>query len=661
MLFYLLKFSSCLLILLTVYKLFLEKESIHTFKRFYLLSALVAALAIPLITFNTYVEPVPVSQEVVLYPAATPVAIQKTDNGFNIAYITILLWGLYMAGMVVLSVRFLFNLGSLTKTVLKNEKVKSGKITLVLLLKHITPHTFLSYIFLDKQLFDAHQISEEVLLHEETHARQKHSLDILAIELLQIVFWFNPLIYLLKKEIKLNHEYLADREVINKGVDPKKYFEILINHSSLQQSNQLTNAINYSSIKKRISVMKTNTSRRAAWLKTVALVPLVCLLVYGFSEKKEVLTESTNATPQNVVKTDTGKTQQTITKEAYYKNARFVFEDGNGNTFTKTWSELTTEEKAALSGPRPLPTKNPPSQIQLSEWQDADKYRVYINGALVSNKELANYQPADLGFYLSSEPDRKIEYDGKDYFTIKISTLAYYEKLIKEGVQPLPEGVFVKINPANHETLFEKYKSEGVTSVQDLIKLFKKKYEKYEALRNQNPHYIKRSIKEQNKLEDMFAELHKIYGDLSPEDRTKVPFPQIPSYPYFKIVNKDGSVDYKLQSELTAEDYKVIPPPPPATPKAPPVPAEPQGSATPLQEVKIVKLSATGNASVNSNYQVKIVGQGKVTQNVQATTDAYTITNVQLKPEVNNVTISGDQIIIIDEVPAKKKSDDNHN
>ena len=99
------------------------------------------------------------------------------------------------------------------------------------------------------------------MLHEQAHASQKHTADILFIEVLKVVFWFNPLFYLYKKEIKLNHEFLADRAVLKKGLDASVYKELLLSFSSNQNNLSLVNAINYSSIKKRFTVMKKQTSK----------------------------------------------------------------------------------------------------------------------------------------------------------------------------------------------------------------------------------------------------------------------------------------------------------------------------------------------------------------------------------------------------------------
>jgi hypothetical protein len=152
----------------------------------------------------------------------------------------------------------------------------------------VPPHTFLNYIFFNKEKYEAHEIPKEVFLHEETHAKEKHALDILFVEVLQILFWFNPLLYFVKKDIKLNHEFLADKAVLKNGVALENYQNTLLAFSSHASEPQLANAINYSSIKKRFTVMKTHTSKHAIWLRSLILLPLLAILIYSFSSTKLV-------------------------------------------------------------------------------------------------------------------------------------------------------------------------------------------------------------------------------------------------------------------------------------------------------------------------------------------------------------------------------------
>jgi hypothetical protein len=194
-------------------------------------------------------------------------------------------------GVLLFGVKFILNLSQIVIKIKRNSNHKSQHFTHVLLKDLVVPHTFFSYIFLNKQKFETQQIPQEVFIHEEAHAKQKHSIDVLLIELLQIAFWFNPLIYLTKQSIKMNHEFLADQAVLKSGIQPSAYQKLLLAFSSDAQHVELANAINYSSIKKRFTVMKTHTSKRKIWLRSLLLLPLIGAALYGFSQKKEVVKE----------------------------------------------------------------------------------------------------------------------------------------------------------------------------------------------------------------------------------------------------------------------------------------------------------------------------------------------------------------------------------
>ena len=286
------KSSVCLLGFLVFYKLLLEKENMHVFKRVYLLSAIIIAIIIPFITFTNYIEAIP--QAVV-----ESSFIQENLNSTSIDilqetnYISYMLWSLYGIITVLLTYRFSTNIFSIWKNIKNNSHQRTENTVLVLVEKPMLPQTFFKYIFLNKSEYVNKQIPETVLQHETTHAKQKHSLDVLIVELLLVIFWFNPLLYVLRNTIKLNHEFLADQAVLKKGCLTQQYQKTLLAFSSNAQHNQLANAINYSSIKKRLTIMKTKTTTKTKWIKTVLIIPLVALLLFSFSNTKEVLLSST--------------------------------------------------------------------------------------------------------------------------------------------------------------------------------------------------------------------------------------------------------------------------------------------------------------------------------------------------------------------------------
>ena len=326
MLIYLIKFSACLTIFMVFYNLFLEKENMHVFKRIYLLSVIILAFSIPLITFITYVDPVYISENI---EAATPltllnanVEITKPTN-----YLPLILWTLYTLGVFIFGIKFIRNLALIILKIKRNQKQQQGQFTNVLLNNESVPHTFLNFIFLNKNNFENQLIPTEVILHEQTHAKQKHSIDILFIEFIQVVLWFHPLIYLIKKQIKLNHEFLADQAVINQGISKSNYQNLVLAFSSSAANTPFANAFNYSSIKKRFTIMNTHTSTQKIWLRTLLILPLITMSLYGFSQKKEVVKETKITEQQINSVTTTQQTPLDFVIDLAKQNAKFFYAD----------------------------------------------------------------------------------------------------------------------------------------------------------------------------------------------------------------------------------------------------------------------------------------------------------------------------------------------
>jgi len=321
-----------LAVFLMFYKLLLENERMHTFKRFYLLTALIVALVIPSITFVEYVEVPPTSNL-----GIAPASIAPAEDGFletamsarkdtgvheakegQVNHWPVVLWTVYGLGVLLFAIKFMSIIWGMARKVRNNPKLKIDSIINVLLGDAVVPHTFLNYIFLNREKFEANEIPKDVLVHEVTHAHQKHSLDVLFVELLQIVFWFNPLIHLAKGLIKLNHEFLADEAVLDQGASTPTYQNTLLAFASSAEYKKhqpsMANAINYSSyssIKKRFKVMKTRTSKKSILVRSILILPLFALLLYGFSTTIEIPKElETGVTIQEGVTKKTARRVQ---------------------------------------------------------------------------------------------------------------------------------------------------------------------------------------------------------------------------------------------------------------------------------------------------------------------------------------------------------------
>ncbi|MBQ4820908.1 M56 family metallopeptidase [Aquimarina sp. MMG016] len=343
---YLIKSSLCLLVLGTFYKLFLEKEKIHNLKRYYLIFSMMFAYTIPLMTF-TYEKEVYINPEEILVapvevttnPGYTTKVYQVVEKPTN--YLSILLWTIYGIGVIVFTFRFIRNIYNLTQKVRSNEKLREQSHTNVLLGGSVIPHTFLKYIFVSKTEFLQKAIPEEVLFHEKAHVNQRHTLDILFVEVLQVIFWFNPLLFWIKKSIKLNHEFLADQTVLKHQFSIQHYVNLLVSYPSSSNQTALTSTINYSLTKKRLQMMTKEFSKKRVALKLLAVLPVLLLCVLFFNNEI-VAQEKNNWSYSKTTSTQDKDIEIRVKNEQIRVNGISVTLDKLANTIddlTKTWED----------------------------------------------------------------------------------------------------------------------------------------------------------------------------------------------------------------------------------------------------------------------------------------------------------------------------------
>lgn len=416
MLILILKSSACLAILMIFYKLLLEKTSAHTFKRFYLIGIILISIGIPFITFTEYIEVEPRNFQLPAIPEySAPLNLDRIEPTQSFQdYIPVILWTVYGIGVLLFAFRFFRNLIQLVQKIRLNPKIKNRSFITVLLQDLITPHTFFNYIFLNKTKFKNNLIPKEVLLHEETHSTQKHALDILFIETLQIVFWFNPLLYFIKKDIKLNHEFLADYAVIKAGTNTKNYQQLLLAFSSNTPYSSLTSPINYSLIKKRFTVMKAQTPKTILWIRSLIILPLLAILIYGFSQKitaeKTKYQDKGNTSfvqDESILKEGKGASEPLLKEynsviESYidtnYINAY------NSNRLMAIYSLMTFEQRRLANNRfssffnsykfEMIPKH--PTKAEFDKLKKSTKFMFYVDNKPIRTDELNNYSPEDI-------------------------------------------------------------------------------------------------------------------------------------------------------------------------------------------------------------------------------------------------------------------------
>ncbi len=279
---FLVKSNVAMAALLGLYYVLFEREKMHHFKRFYLLSALAFSFTLPFITVMTYITEV---KGVGGRPLSLPASAANSATGQSADYLLYIAWAIYAAITLILAIRFIRNIRYFVKKASGNPSVIMGSAKLVLLEEKVLPHTFLSCIFVNREDYNAKKIEDELYTHEYTHVKQKHTLDILFIEVLRILFWFNPLLYCYKKAIQLNHEFLADEKVIDSTTNAPYYQNLLLEKAALSTTFSIASNLTFSLTKKRLVMMTKTTSAIKASLLKMAIVPVIAVLMSLYCTK----------------------------------------------------------------------------------------------------------------------------------------------------------------------------------------------------------------------------------------------------------------------------------------------------------------------------------------------------------------------------------------
>ena len=282
-------FSStcCLLSFVAFYHFFLEQLNTHHFKRCYLLLVLLLSFSIPFITFTEYVTPGQITPSELTVVRTSPPLVEKPLGSAAPDYSSIF-WAIglsiYGIGFALMGIRFARNIHRIFLSVRRYPQHLHRGLTHVLRPDPTIPHSFLHYLFFNQTDYDSGKIPQQVMVHEETHARQLHTIDLLIAEILLVICWFNPVLWIYRHKMVLNHEFLADQGVLRQGADMKGYQNILLDFAIDKRHSGLVHTVNFFSIKKRLTIMKTQTSQRSIVLRSFLILPLLATTITYFGQ-----------------------------------------------------------------------------------------------------------------------------------------------------------------------------------------------------------------------------------------------------------------------------------------------------------------------------------------------------------------------------------------
>ncbi|GAB6010188.1 M56 family metallopeptidase [Dysgonomonas reticulitermitis] len=300
---YILKSGLCLGLFLVIYTLFLRPATFFKFNRAFLITGILASFIMPSIHYTYDVEIPMVTAGPVISEVNNNVALEQ-GSSVNIWGICFLI---YIVGIAILTIRNLVSYVKLNRLIRAGVKSDSGYFKIVENIDIKSPFTILNYILINtKSLSNVEK--DLILKHEVTHIDQKHWIDLFCSECVLLLQWFNPFTWIYVKLLKENHEFLADKAVIDSGTSPAVYQAVLINQRFQGQVFSFSNSFNYGKSSNRLAMMKRTKSSPWKRIAALLILPVFGFFIWASAEPNYVVQESLPVTVSQ--KFDTEKIQE---------------------------------------------------------------------------------------------------------------------------------------------------------------------------------------------------------------------------------------------------------------------------------------------------------------------------------------------------------------
>lgn len=292
---YIIKLSLTLTVIYGFYQLVLRRLTFYNWNRWYLLGYSLLSFLVAFTDITPLLQQHALAQNKVLnyIPTVEGLTIQMTGAGVEAGgpvqtFGTIWDWLLVLlaAGMILLVVRFLLSLLSIRRIRRSATRVDEGNMQLYLIDRPIAPFSFGNGIYINRELHSESEL-QDIIRHEFVHVKQQHTVDIVVGELLCMLNWYNPCAWLLRRAIRQNLEFIADRQVIQSGIDRKQYQYLLLKVMG-NKNFSIASHFNFYSLKKRIAMMNKMRSARMHLIRFFFLLPLLTVLLLAFRSRQVV-------------------------------------------------------------------------------------------------------------------------------------------------------------------------------------------------------------------------------------------------------------------------------------------------------------------------------------------------------------------------------------
>ncbi|MTH16833.1 M56 family metallopeptidase [Flavobacterium sp. LC2016-01] len=325
---YIAKSAGLVVMFYCVYHFLLRKETFFNTNRWFLLAGLGTSALLPLwvYTKTILVNPAPVSN----FDLAQVTISQNVTNEVFVINWNYILLSVYGLGFLVLLIKFALDFYSL-QSILKGKKVQQqADFKFIDTTENIAPFSYFEYIVYNSSMYTSSEL-ENIIEHEKVHSDQNHTADILVARIFCLLFWFNPVIWLYKKAIAQNLEFIADKEAAKKLSDKRAYQYTLLKITTHESCIAITNHFYQSLIKKRIVMLNKNQSRKRNSWKYYVVIPVLAAFVLLFqveviakerqqANKKEISKESNSTDIYKITKVTTEQELKEIAEKLKTKH-----------------------------------------------------------------------------------------------------------------------------------------------------------------------------------------------------------------------------------------------------------------------------------------------------------------------------------------------------
>ena len=461
---FLVKSSGLIGMFYLAYYFLLRKETFFNSNRWFLLAGLITSVILPLVVFTkiVWVEPSPNNFDWSKIPVTTPIENDAFEINWFLVFAII-----YSIGILGFLFKFAFDFYSLSK-VLKGKTIqKHADFKFIDVSENIAPFSYFNSIIYNSLLYSDTEL-ENILEHEKIHSSQNHTLDVLISRLFCVFFWFNPLVWLYKKAIVQNLEFIADSEASKNLSDKKAYQLTLLKITTQENCVAITNHFYQSLIKKRIVMLNKNQSNKRDSWKYAAVLPLLGAFLFFFqvkvvAQEKAVpkLENETRTEAIDLTKSKVNKDLITLSKgkEIYINGEKSSQEELaklDPNEIEKIDVAKVNNKEAILITPKRL--------IKPVRITDKD---IYIDGVKSTNEEFNKLDQSTVD---------KVDVNTFEN-TIRITTKSEKPIIIVDGIQKeasfkiddIPTDQIASVNVLKGKAAEEKYGSDGKYGVIEIF------------------------------------------------------------------------------------------------------------------------------------------------------------------------------------------------